>query len=87
MGILLLFGFGFMIIHLIDIIEVLTEGTLIELEQFTPWVVDFTVAMPVVIVGGLFIILKKLLGFVLSPGLLLYLGLLDFRVTILYVFK
>jgi len=86
-SVLLIFGIGFIILDIIDIIAALNQITPVESDIFTPWIVDFTVGVPLVIIGGVLILQKKALGYVFSPSLLLYLGMLDIGVSIFFLFK
>lgn len=86
-GILIIFGIGFLLLDLSDIIEVLNQTTTIELDTYVPWIIDFTVGVPILLIGGILMWKKEGLGYVMSPGLLLYSVLLDIGITILYVFK
>ena len=86
-GVLLLFGIGFIMLDIIDIIVAFNQIIPVESDISAPWIVDFTVGVPLILIGGVLIIQKKALGYVFSPSLLLYLGMLDFGVSILYLFK
>ena len=86
-GLLLLFGIFFLVLDSLNIVGYINNSSPIEIYQYTPWIVDFTVVIPLLFIGGSLIIQKKNLGYVLSLGLLLYVILLDFGVSILYIFK
>ena len=86
-GLLLLFGLFFLALDLLNIIGYLSNSSTIEIDQYTALIVDFTVGIPLLLIGGILIIQKKNLGYVLSLGLLLYIILLDFGVSVLYIFK
>ncbi|MHA1992201.1 MAG: hypothetical protein ACW98A_14605 [Candidatus Hodarchaeales archaeon] len=86
-GLLVFFGIGFLMLDLLDILEALNQTSTIELDTYVPWIVDFTVGIPILLISGVLMWQKKPLGYVLSPGLLIYSVLLDIGVTILYVFK
>ena len=86
-GLLLLFGLFFLALDLVNIIGYLSNSSPLEIDQYTAWIVDFTVGIPLLLIGGFLLIQKKNLGYVLSLGLLLYIILLDFGVSVLYIFK
>lgn len=86
-GLLILFGVFFILLDIGNIINSLDSQSIIPLDTYVPWIVDFTVGIPLLLIVGVIIIQKKQLGYVLGPGLLLYVILLDLGVSILYIFK
>lgn len=86
-GILVFFGIGFFLIDLVDIMGAVNQTNLVNLDDYVPWIVDFTIGIPILLIAGYLMWKKDELGYVLSPSLLLYMILLDIGVTILYIFK
>ena len=87
--ILLVFGIGFLLLDIGNMITLFTQSSQTPpnlLDEIVPWIVDFTVGIPIAIFAGIMILMKRNVGYTLSPGLLFYFGLLDFGITILYVF-
>lgn len=85
-GLLILFGGLFLFLDIGDIINTLLQESNVTIITYTPWIVDFLFGIPIAIAGGILLLKKNKLGYVLGPGLLLYFIVLDFGVSILYVF-
>jgi hypothetical protein len=58
------------------IVTALTSQTPVDTLEFASWVADFTVAVPVLLAGGILLWRRKALGYVAGAGLLLGYGVL-----------